>query len=136
MPNPAKILIVDDEPHVRRFLKKLLRVHVGAAEIIEAEDGPSAVALYTTERPDLVLLDIHLIGSSGLDALGEICALDAEATVVMLTAVDVRHAIEDAMEKGARGYLLKDTPLEQLTEDLLEIIAREFGASSSSPESP
>lgn len=130
---PAKVLIVDDEPHLRRYFSKLVRVNLGGPAVLEADSAASAVALYDRERPDMVLLDINLIGSSGLEALGQIRALDAEAVVVMLTAVDARRAIEEATAKGASGYILKDTPQEEVALTLREIVAVVFG-NSPAPE--
>lgn len=127
MAHPSKILIVDDEVHLRALLRKLVRINLGAPTVVEAADGPGAVALYKSERPDLVLLDINLIGSSGLEALGEIRAFDPEAVVVMLTAVDVRSAVEEATAKGASGYILKDTPHEEVAQALRDIVATVFG---------
>src|SRR3954471_20029100 len=127
MSNPAKVLIVDDEPHLRRYFRKLVRMNLGNPAIVEADSAVSAVAAYERERPDLVLLDINLIGSSGLEALGRIRAFDPEAVVVMLTAVDARHSIEEATAKGASGYILKDMQLDGIAATLREIVAAVFG---------
>ncbi len=127
MPMPAKVLIVDDEPHLRTLMSKLVRVNLGGAAVLEAGDGPTAFALYQQERPDLVLLDINLIGSSGLDTLGQIRAFDPDAVVIMLTAVNVRRAVEEATKQGASGYILKDTPYEEIAQALRDIVTAVFG---------
>lgn len=126
MPHLAKVLIVDDEPHLRKYFGQLVRANLGGPAILEAGDGATATALYATENPDLVLLDINLIGGSGLDVLGELRAADPEAVVVMVTAVDVRTAIEEAMAKGAAGYILKDSPFEEISAALKDIVAANF----------
>lgn len=126
----SKVLIVDDEVHLRKYLGQLIQAAFGAPLVLEAADGATAVSTYAAERPDLVLLDINLIGSSGLDVLGRILADDPDAVVVMLTAVDVRHAVEEATAKGAAGYILKDTPFEEIVQTLHEIVAANFAAAT------
>lgn len=120
----SKILLVDDEAHIRQYLGMLLEDMLDEVEIIEAEDSPSGLAAYAEHQPSLVLLDINMIGSNGLDMLGELHASHPEAKVVMVTSVNVRKAVEDAMSKGALGYILKDAPPEQISDDLRAIIAK------------
>jgi two-component system chemotaxis response regulator CheY len=127
MPLPAKILIVDDEPHVRSFLRKLVHAHLARAAVVEAMDAPTAVAAFERERPDLVLLDINLIGETGLVALAEIRQLNPEAVVIMVTSVANVATVTRALEGGATGYLLKDTPLDDLVLALRDIVQEAFG---------
>lgn len=129
----TKVLVVDDEPHLRTFVRILLCSTFADLEVYEAGDETAALALYTEKRPDLVLLDINLIGVSGLDVLQRLRRLDPEAEVVMLTAVNVRHTIEEAQAKGAAGYILKDTDEEELTTALLEIVQARFGGANAVP---
>jgi two-component system LytT family response regulator len=104
-----RILIVDDEAPARERLKRLLS-HIANAEIIgEAEDGVQAVELIEQERPDLVLLDIHI---PGLDGFGVIEALEEPPPVVFVTAYD-EYAIR-AFEVNALDYLLKPFSQERL----------------------
>jgi DNA-binding NarL/FixJ family response regulator len=123
---PAKILIVDDEPHIRAFLRKLVRANVPGCVAYEAGDTAAAVATYERERPDLVLLDVNLIGSSGLDALAQIRAVNPAAVVVMVTAVAVLGTVQKALESGAHGYILKDQPHEEISRTLMDLIATAF----------
>ncbi|MCF7689742.1 MAG: response regulator transcription factor [Cephaloticoccus sp.] len=132
MPNPAKILIVDDELHIRKYLSLLVRTSLGVSTVIEAADGATALTLYASEKPDMVLLDINLIGGSGLEVLGQLLQLDPDAVVVMNTAVNIRRSVEEAVEKGASGYILKDTPQEEIVAALREIINDVFGDAPSS----
>jgi DNA-binding NarL/FixJ family response regulator len=122
---PPQVLIVDDEPHVRAFISALLRESFSSLSILEAGDDAAALAAMAA-RPDLVLLDINLIGSSGLDLLPQLLALHPDTVVVMLTAVSVRQAIEQAMARGARGYVLKDGTLEELEAALRDVIRDNF----------
>ncbi len=123
----TRVLVVDDEPHLRTFVRLLLCSTFEDLEVFEAGDESAALAVYAGQKPDLVLLDINLIGCSGLDVLQQILRADAEAEVVMLTAVSARHVVEDALTKGAAGYILKDTDEDELTEALLEIVRARFG---------
>lgn len=126
MPSPAKVLIVDDEPHVRIYVSRLAQATLENIEVLQAGDDTTALALYAQHRPELVLLDINLIGSSGLEVLTQILGLNPDAVVIMLTAVNVRHTIEDAMAKGASGYILKESSLEEMTEALREVVRTSF----------
>ena len=126
MPSPSKVLVVDDEPHVRVYVSQLAKATLADIEILQAGDEETALSLYTQHRPELVLLDINLIGSSGLDVLSRIVALNPDAVVIMLTAVNVRHTIEDAMAKGAAGYILKESSFEEMAEALREAVRASF----------
>jgi DNA-binding NarL/FixJ family response regulator len=126
MPSPSKVLVVDDEPHVRVYVSQLAKATLADIEILQAGDEATALSLYAQHRPDLVLLDINLIGSSGLDVLAGIVALNPDAVVIMLTAINVRHTIEDAMAKGAAGYILKESSFEEMAEALREAVRASF----------
>ncbi len=133
MPTPAKILIVDDELHIRKYLSLLVRTSLGGPVVIEAADGATALSLYASDKPDMVLLDINLIGRTGLEVLGELLQMDPDAVVVMITAVNVRRAVEEAVTKGASGYILKDTPQDEIVTTLRDIIKDVFGETETPP---
>lgn len=135
MPDAAKVLVVDDEPHVRAYVSMLLQSTFEDIEVFQAEDDTRALELFASARPDLVLLDINLIGATGLDVLQRILALDARATVIMLTAVNTRRVVEEAQQKGAAGYILKDAEQEELSAAIVEIVRAKFG-SATPPASP
>jgi DNA-binding NarL/FixJ family response regulator len=126
MPSPSKVLVVDDEPHVRVYVSQLVKATLTDIEILQAGDEATALSLYDQHRPELVLLDINLIGSSGLDVLAGIVALNPDAVVIMLTAINVRHTIEDAVAKGASGYILKESSFEEMAEALREVVRTHF----------
>jgi DNA-binding NarL/FixJ family response regulator len=132
----TKVLVVDDEPHFRTFVRMLLCSTFADLDVHEAGDETSALSLYAETKPDLVLLDINLIGCSGIDVLQQLRRLDPEAEVVMLTAVNVRHTIEEAQAKGAAGYILKDTDEDELTTALLEIVQSRFGGANPPAPTP
>jgi DNA-binding NarL/FixJ family response regulator len=128
--NP-KILIIDDEPHVRSYVTMFVRATLVDPEIQTAGDYDEAVAAFTEFRPDLVLLDINMVGPSGLDVLRRLREIDPAAVVVMLTSVNSRRSVEEAARDGAQGYLLKETPHEQLADEFRAMIVRLFHASGS-----
>ncbi len=121
MPFAGKILIVDDEPHVRKFVSLIVR-GLGTPTIIEATDGQEAVAKFAAESPDLVLLDVNMQVMDGLQTLAAIQKLKPDAVVVMLTSLANRQTVEECLKAGAAGYLRKDTPKEAIFEELAAIV--------------
>lgn len=117
----GKALVVDDEPHVRKYISLILR-SLGASAIIEAANGAEGFAAYERERPDLVLLDVNMPVQDGLETIKQIRAFDPEATVIMLTSLATRQTIEEAAESGALHYLRKDTPRDELVALLTELL--------------
>jgi two-component system, chemotaxis family, chemotaxis protein CheY len=117
----TKVLIVDDEAHVRTFLSLLLQ-RLGLKRILEASNGHEGASLFEREKPDLVLLDISMPVMTGLEALKKIREINPEATVVMLTSLVTRQTVEEASECGASGFIRKDTPREQLLEMLRDLL--------------
>jgi len=124
---PAKILIVDDEAHVRAFLSKLAQSNLGAPPVFEAADAASALELFQLERPDLVLLDSNLIGISGLEVLEQIRALDEDVVIIVLSTESTMGAIQEAVDRGANGYVLKNVGSAEVTRSLLEAVTESFG---------
>ena len=101
----GKILVVDDSALARRSLRQILET--AGCEVIEAEDGLSALERYYLERPDVVLLDLVMRGMYGLDVLHKLRELDADARVVVVTA-DIQsssHAL--AEQAGAKAFINK-----------------------------
>jgi CheY-like chemotaxis protein len=121
----GKILVVDDEAHVRKFVTLLART-LGRVTVIEAANGEEAVALYPREKPDLVLLDVNMPRMDGVQTLQALRQLNPECLVVMLTSLVNRQTVEECLRLGAAGYLRKDLPQPELTAQLAEIVADSF----------
>jgi CheY-like chemotaxis protein len=121
MPFTGKILLVDDEPHVRKFIGILVR-RLGSPVISEAGNGEEALAKFALESPDLVMLDVNLPGMDGIQILSAILAQDPEAKIVMLTSLANRQTIEECLRLGAVSYIRKDTPKEAILAELSEVI--------------
>ncbi len=121
MKRPDTALIVDDEPHLRMYLKLILK-QIGFNTFFEAKNGQEAVDLYQLHKPDLVLLDVNMPVKEGMEALEEIMEFDAAAVVVMASSVASRQAVERSVELGASYYLRKDTPKNEIVDQLNALI--------------
>jgi len=121
MSRPTSALIVDDEQHLRMYLKLILK-GIGFTEFHEAENGQVGVDTYKSAKPDLVLMDVNMPVKEGIEALEEIIAEDEDAVVVMTTSVASRQAVERSVEVGAAHYIRKDTPKDEIAQQLNELI--------------
>jgi DNA-binding NarL/FixJ family response regulator len=101
-----RVLLADDHPVVREGLRGMLDAEPDIEVVGEAASGPEAVVLAGRLRPDVILMDLRMPGGDGVDAIGRL----AGTTVVVLTTYDSDADILRAVEAGAAGYLLKDTP--------------------------
>jgi DNA-binding NarL/FixJ family response regulator len=104
--NVIRVLLADDHPVVREGLRGMLAAEPDIDVVGEAASGPEAVALAGRLRPDVILMDLRMPGGDGVEAIRQLPG----ATVVVLTTYDSDADILRAVEAGAAGYLLKDTP--------------------------
>ncbi|WTW94957.1 response regulator transcription factor [Streptomycetaceae bacterium NBC_01309] len=109
-----KVLVVDDE----RMVCRMLRAILGSADDIdvvgEAYDGAEAVESVVRLSPDVVFMDLHMPGVDGITAIGRIARMPDPPRVVVLTTIDPDQYVLRALHAGAAGFLLKDTPPEEL----------------------
>lgn len=110
---PVRVLLVDDHPVVREGMRSLLAAEPGIEVVGECSDAAGAVAAAVALAPDLVLMDLRMPGRDGVDATRDVLAAMA-TRVVVLTTYDTDADILRAVEAGAVGYLLKDTPRREL----------------------
>lgn len=110
----TRVVVVDDQTLVRHGIRGLLDVS-GIEVVGEADDGAAALDLIVTAVPDVVLLDLRMPGYDGLWTLEQLRSQDIEVPVLVLTTFDDDTLVLEALRAGARGYLLKDVTLEQLT---------------------
>ena len=108
-----RVLIADDETHIRAMIKALLKT-MNAEVVGEAANGREAVELYEEHLPDLLLLDINMPVKTGEEALGEIVEKHPDALVIMITSLSDADSVERCMDLGAANFLRKDTPLEEM----------------------
>jgi DNA-binding NarL/FixJ family response regulator len=112
--DPVAVLIVDDDPVVRFGLSMMLRGADGLTVVAEAGDGAEGVALAERHRPDVVLMDIRMPGTDGLTATETLRRRPGAPQVLVLTTFDADAHVLRALRAGAAGFLLKDTPPDEL----------------------
>lgn len=118
----GRILIVDDAPIIRLMLKDIL-VANGYEVVGEASDGNEGIQKYKELKPDLTTMDITMPEKDGIQALEEILAIDEEAKIIVITAIDQREALMEAIRAGASDYIIK--PFE--TDRVLSAVKKAFG---------
>jgi DNA-binding NarL/FixJ family response regulator len=110
------VVLADDHPIVREGLRGMLAAEPGIEVVAEAASGAEAVAVAARYRPDVVLMDLRMPGGDGVTATAKILAATPGARVVVLTTYETDADIVRAVEAGAVGYLLKDTPVAELSQ--------------------
>ena len=124
---PINIIIIDDHPVVRTGIAGMLEGQADFAVSGEAKSAIEGFALIAKHQPDVVLCDLRLPGMDGLDAIRQIKQDYPDTRVLVLTSYNTAYDIHAAMQAGAIGYLLKDTP----REDLYRAIRRAYQGRSS-----
>ncbi|GAA3862134.1 response regulator transcription factor [Saccharothrix violaceirubra] len=107
-----RVVVVDDHPVVRDGLRGMLSAADDIEVVGEAADGAEAVAVVAAVRPDVVLMDLRMPGVDGVTAIGRLRG--EPARVLVLTTYDTDSDVLPAIKAGATGYLLKDTPRDEL----------------------
>ena len=128
---PVRVLVVDDHTLFRRGLIALLAVDARIRVVAEAGDANEAQRCAAAHQPDVILLDNHMPGVSGVDALPGIRQVAPAARVLMLTVSEAPQDLAAALRGGACGYLLKTMDSDMLTAAILRTMA---GESVVSPE--
>lgn len=113
-----RILLVDDHKLFRRGLAALLRAEADFEIVGEAADGVEGIKQAAALKPDVILLDLHMPGITGIDALGSLRELLPDIRVLMLTVSEDGADLLAALRAGADGYLLKNIDGEFLTESI------------------
>lgn len=114
MPSPIRILVVDDHNLFRRGLIALLSQNAGLQVVGEAGDASEAQRHAAELQPDVILLDNHLPGARGVDALPGLRELAPNSRILLLTVSEDENDLASALKHGAHGYLLKTTEGDEL----------------------
>jgi DNA-binding NarL/FixJ family response regulator len=125
MNEPVRVLIADDQTLVRAGFRMVVEARDDLSVVGEAADGNEAVALAAEHHPDVVLMDVRMPVMDGIEATRRITALPAEQRphVLILTTFDLDQYVYEAMRAGASGFLLKDTPPQDLVAAIRTVAA-------------
>jgi DNA-binding NarL/FixJ family response regulator len=118
-----RLVIADDHTLVRHGIRSLLELADDMAVVGEAADGDECIEVVRRVRPDVVLLDVRMPKRSGVEVLKQLNATSELPTAILLTTFDDDEALLAGIKAGARGYLLKDVSLEQLTDAIRAVAA-------------
>lgn len=120
-----KLLIVDDEPLVRRGITTLVDFHaLGISEVYEAANGQEALTLYKAHTPDMILLDINMPRMNGLELAEAIRSLDPEVPIAIITGYDYFDYAVKALKTGVEDYILKPVSRKDIVQVLAKLIGR------------
>jgi two-component system, chemotaxis family, chemotaxis protein CheY len=128
MPRPTNALIVDDESHVRVFLRVLLK-QLGIETVWDAADGTAALAQATAHRPEVILLDINLPQVGGLEVLAKLKAAHPAIPVIVVSSQSTMKTVLQTRELGAEAYVLKHAP----KADVIQMLSDAFDAIAEKP---
>jgi DNA-binding NarL/FixJ family response regulator len=120
---PLRVLVVDDHPLFTAGVTALLSSVADTEVVATAADGEAAVREATLHRPDVVLMDLNLPGTSGLEATRRIAKARPESVVLVLSMLDDDESVLAAMRAGARGYVLKGAGQEELLAAIRSVAA-------------
>lgn len=118
-----RVVVVDDQHLVRTGFRMILEAEDDIAVVGEATDGIEAVEVVARANADVVLMDIRMPKLDGIEAAARITAADNPPRILVLTTFDLDEYVHAALRAGASGFLLKDTPPEQLVEAIRIIAA-------------
>lgn len=119
----VRVLVVDDQEMVRIGLSAIIGAQADLAVVGVAGDGAAAIRQAVATRPDVILMDVRMPGLDGIEATRQITTrLDPAPAVLILTTFDVDSHVFAALRAGAAGFLVKDTPPEQLI-DAIRVLA-------------
>ena len=129
--SPIRIVIADDHPVFRRGLALMVAADPALEIVADAADGIQALARIQEMKPDIAILDVNMPGQSGLDVIRELQRLGLTTRVIFLTMHRDEALLNTALDLGARGYLLKESAVEEIVASIKAVAAGEDFISSS-----
>lgn len=112
--SPIRVVVVDDQELVRSGLRRILRRRDGLEIVAECGDGSEVVAALEANQADVVVMDLRMRHVDGITATGLVRALPSAPPVLVLTTFDEDELVSGALRAGAAGFILKDSPAEEL----------------------
>ena len=125
LPQPIRVVIVDDHGIVRAGLRMLIESRPGTTVVGEASNAPEALAVAARTQPDIIVLDLDLGGKNGVDCLPELRAAASTARVLVLTGVRDPELHQQAIRLGAMGLVLKEKAADVLLQAIEKVHAGE-----------
>lgn len=122
---PVRVLIVDDSAVARKSLREIVTA-LGDVVVGEAANGAQAFVEYTRVKPDVVTMDLTMQGMGGAEAISKIIAAYPEARIIVVSAMEARRGVIDALERGARHFIIKQIRQEKLGTVLDNVMKQEF----------
>ncbi|RZS34427.1 LuxR family two component transcriptional regulator [Herbihabitans rhizosphaerae] len=117
------VLVVDDSPVVRMGLRMILEAEADLDVVAEASSGADALEEAGRHNPDVVLMDVRISGMDGLTTMGHLLARWPDVRVLVLTTDDTEDNVYEALRAGARGFVIKDSPSEQVVQAVRTVAA-------------
>lgn len=118
-----KVLIVDDAAFMRMMIKNIITKY-GYEVAGEAENGKQAVVLYSELKPDLVTMDITMPEMDGIESVKAIRSLDQSAKIIMISAMGQQAMVMDAIQAGARDFIVKPFQQERVMQAIERVLSR------------
>jgi len=115
------VLIIDDSDNMRLTIRELVQQN-GYQVVGEAGDGKTGVELYKELKPDIVTMDVVMREMDGIETLKQIIAFDADAKVVMVSAMGQELFVRDAIKSGAKGFIVKPFGEQQIIETFKKVL--------------
>jgi len=120
----ARILVADDASFMRQMIREIVESE-GHEVVAEASDGVEAIDQYRTHQPDVVTMDIVMPRRSGIDAVKGILELDAGACVVMCSALGQESLVTEALQAGAKDFIVKPFKPDAVIQTLGKVLEKE-----------
>lgn len=121
--NKIRVVLADDHPVVRDGLAAMINQQPDMQVVAEAGDGDEAIAVYQEHRPDVMVLDLRMPKRDGVAVVQQVLLMDPKARMLIMTTYDGDEDIFRSLSQGAKGYLLKDAPRQEILSAIRSVSA-------------